>query len=257
MIGDRSVVSPGVHLHGGVRLEDEVLIGSNVAFDATRGVEGGTIVRSRAAVAANSTVLDGVEIGEGAVVTAGSVVTRTVPRHAIVSGNPARIVGYVEAGEPAPASLDGGETSVAIGNVESRVRGVAVMNFPVMEDLRGSLTAGEFSRFVPFVPKRFFMVYDVPGQEVRGEHAHVDCHQFLMCVSGSIRVLADDGERRQEFLLDRPNVGIHLPPMTWGTQYGYSTGAVLLVFASHGYDPDDYIRTYDEFLRRRGTHLQG
>jgi UDP-2-acetamido-3-amino-2,3-dideoxy-glucuronate N-acetyltransferase len=77
--------------------------------------------------------------------------------------------------------------------------------------------------------KRYFIVFDVPSMETRGEHAHRECHQFLICVRGSCAVVADDGKNRQEFLLDRPDVGVHLPPMVWGIQYKYSADAVLLV----------------------------
>ena len=91
-------------------------------------------------------------------------------------------------------------------------------------------------------------VVDVPSQEVRGEHAHHECHQFLVCLSGSVRVVADDGTRRSEVLLDRPSIGVHLAPMTWGIQYRYTADARLMVLASHAYDADDYIRSYDEFL---------
>jgi hypothetical protein len=84
--------------------------------------------------------------------------------------------------------------------------------------------------------------------ETRGEQAHRACHQFLLCVRGECAVVADDGTRRQEFKLDRPDLGVHLPPLTWGVQYKYSPDAVLLVFASEHYDADDYVRDYDQFL---------
>lgn len=123
-----------------------------------------------------------------------------------------------------------------------------LIEIPRVVDARGNLTAGEFDRHIPFAAKRYFIVYQVPLVEVRGEHAHRACHQFLVCVRGSMSVLGDDGQRREEFVLDRPNVGFYMPPMTWGTQYKYSPDAVLLVFASHYYDAGDYIRDYDEFL---------
>jgi UDP-2-acetamido-3-amino-2,3-dideoxy-glucuronate N-acetyltransferase len=91
------------------------------------------------------------------------------------------------------------------------------------------------------------MVYDVPSREVRGEHAHKVCEQFLICVRGSCGILLDDGKNRREFTLDRLDLGIYMPAMIWGTQYRYSPDAILLVFASHPYDPEDYVRTYDEF----------
>ena len=175
---------------------------------------------------------------------AGAVITRSVPPNAIVVGNPARIVGYVTDGktQTRPTAVSSDETPL------SSVSGVKLHKLPRYQDLRGALSVGEFSKDLPFQPKRYFLVFDVPSQETRGEHAHRICHQFLICVKGSVRVLADDGTRREEFTLDSPSVGLHLPPMIWGTQYQYSPGAVLLVFASEGYDSDEYIRHYDEFI---------
>lgn len=262
-VGDRVTVKCGVQLWKGVQVEDDVFIGPNATFTNDLFPRSGrqlaenprTVVRAGASIGANATILAGLEIGEHAMVGAGAVVTRSVPRNAIVVGNPARITGYVDAGRPdrtAPDPPAGGSSSdVELGTTSTRVDGVTFHRFPVVRDMRGSLTAAEFERFVPFVPRRFFLVFDVPNAEVRGEHAHRECHQFLVCVSGRVRVLADDGTHRQEFVLERNNEGLHLPPMTWGTQFGYSPGAVLLVFASHEYDPDDYLRTYPEFLDAR------
>ena len=78
-----------------------------------------------------------------------------------------------------------------------------------------------------------------------------------MCVQGSVRAVADDGEHLQEFMLDRPDFGLHVGPMIWGTQYRYSSDAVLLVLASHPYDAADYIRDYDEFLRAARATPEG
>jgi hypothetical protein len=104
---------------------------------------------------------------------------------------------------------------------------------------------------LPFSPARYFAVFGVPSIELRGEHAHKKCQQFLICLHGSCRVLLDDGERRCEVILDRPDIGVFMPEMIWGTQYRYSPDAVLLVFASRPYEADDYLRTYDEFLAER------
>ena len=84
--------------------------------------------------------------------------------------------------------------------------------------------------------------------EVRGEHAHRACHQFLVCVKGSLGIVLDDGERRDQITLDSPQLGLHIPPMVWGIQYQFSPDAVLLVLASHRYEAEDYIRNYDDFL---------
>ena len=110
--------------------------------------------------------------------------------------------------------------------------------------------------FLPFEVKRFFLVHGVPGREVRGQHAHRECHQFLACIRGSCRVIADDGRDRQEFLLDHPATGVYLPPMTWSVQYDYSPDAALLVLASHAYDRARLrarLRGVPEARRRRGA----
>jgi UDP-2-acetamido-3-amino-2,3-dideoxy-glucuronate N-acetyltransferase len=91
-------------------------------------------------------------------------------------------------------------------------------------------------------------VYDVSTKDVRGERAHRRCAQFLVCVSGSISLVADDSKRRQEIVLDRRDIGVYLPPMVWVVHYKHSPDAVLLVFASETYDPADYIRDYEEFV---------
>ena len=121
-------------------------------------------------------------------------------------------------------------------------------------DARGALTVGEVPTEVPFSPARYFAVYDVPSVELRGEHAHKQCQQFLICLHGSCRVLLDDGLQRCEVTLNRPDMGVFMPEMIWGTQYCYSHNAVLLVFASRPYEADDYLRTYDEFLAELERH---
>ena len=184
-------------------------------------------------------------------VGAGAVVTRSVPPHAVVVGNPARIQGYgvgqpEVVGDIVPPEAEPGVRHIGVD-------GVTVHRFAEFADLRGSLTAGLFEApdGVPFPVTRWFMVYDVPTREVRGEHAHRVCHQFLICVSGSVMVAVDDAERRREVLLDRPTIGVYIPPLVWATQYRYDENATLLVFASHEYDPDDYIREYGTFLAER------
>jgi len=184
-------------------------------------------------------------------VGAGAVVTHDVPARAIVSGNPARIVGYVDTkrGAAAPATVVPADESAIR---ETSVDGVTVHRLPVFADLRGSLAVGEFPQHVPFAPKRYFIVFDVPGKDVRGEHAHRRCHQFLVCLRGSLSVVVDDGTSSEEIALDRPSIGLYLPPMIWAVQYRYSADALLLVFASDPYDAGDYIRDYDEFLSAIG-----
>jgi len=133
------------------------------------------------------------------------------------------------------------------------VGGCSLHQLRYVDDMRGNLSVGEFERDIPFTARRYFLIFDVPTREVRGEHAHRLCHQFLICVRGSCRVLLDDGEQRREVTLDRPDLGVYLPPMIWGTQHSYSSDAMLLVFASEYYDPAEYIRSYDEFRALAAT----
>ena len=131
--------------------------------------------------------------------------------------------------------------------IEPQVGGVALYNLPSFEDARGVLTVADVGAHIPFAIERAFLVYDVPGPEIRGEHAHRTLHQFLICVRGSCLVLADDGNDRQEFRLDGPTLGLYLPPMVWSIQHQHSRDAMMLVLASARYDPGDYIRDYETF----------
>ncbi len=250
-IGPDCVIRAGAYLCAGVVLERGTSVGANAVFvdlpGASTPVQ--TLVRAEAWIGPNATIHAGLTIGARAVVRPGAVVTRNVPPAAIVEGNPAAIVGYVGANDHVAAQVVQSTSAPRRPAVEQTpVRGVTLHNFPVIPDLRGSLTVGEFERQVPFTPQRYFMVFGVPSREIRGEHAHHECHQFLLCVHGSCAVVADDGENRVEVTLDAPNVGLYLPPMTWGIQYKYSPDAMLLVFASHHYDAADYIRDHGDYL---------
>jgi len=251
-IGDRVTIKCGVQLWDETAIEDDVFIGPNATFTNDPFPRSKmypeqfprTVVRKGASIGANATILPGVEIGSGAMIGAGAVVTRSVPPNAIAVGNPARIVGYVDAPTSALVIREGPIQTMALG-----VGGVTLHDLPVIQDMRGSVSVGEVERQVPFRPKRYFLVFDVPGREVRGEHAHKTCHQFLVCISGSCAVLVDDGSSRREVSLDRPSLGLYLPPMVWSVQYKYTEDAKLLVLASEYYDPDDYIRDYAEYRR--------
>jgi acetyltransferase-like isoleucine patch superfamily enzyme/dTDP-4-dehydrorhamnose 3,5-epimerase-like enzyme len=253
-LGDRVTVNSGVQVWDGITLEDDVVIGPNAAFSNDPFPRSRqqpqefarTVIRRGASVGANATILPGLTIGEKAVIESGAVVTRDVPPLAMVAGNPARIVGYVGAGSiSADASA---EIPAEVGVSATRVAGVMLHRLPEVNDLRGNLSFGEIGEQVPFAVKRYFLVYGVASKDIRGEHAHRALHQFLICVHGRCHVVADDGKNRQEFVLDRPSLGLHIPPMVWASQYKYSADGVMLVLASEKYDPASYIRDYSQFL---------
>jgi acetyltransferase-like isoleucine patch superfamily enzyme len=256
VLGDRVTVKCGVQLWDGLRVEDDVFIGPNATFSndhfprSTRHLAEypTTTLRRGCSIGANATILPGLTIGQNAMVGAGAVVTRSVPPHAVVVGNPARIVRYAtDTATDAPKVAQ-------VGDVRSselpaiNVPGVTLHRAPLIKDLRGNLSARELGKGLPFEPKRYFVVLDVPSKEVRGEHAHRLCKQLLICLRGSLSVVVDDSKNRQELVLDTPELALYLPPMVWGIQYKYSADAVLLVLASHPYDAQDYIRDYDTFL---------
>lgn len=264
IIGDRVTLKSGVQLWDGLRIGNDVFVGPNVTFTNDKFPRSKqypdafmeTHVEEGASIGAGSVILPGVTIGRYAMIAAGAVVTKSVPPYAIVAGSPARIVRYVDANVNAPSLellpnrdlFPDHQNSVSVG-----VGGVALYRLKHVHDLRGDLSVGEFTKDIPFDVARYFIVYRVPSKETRGEHAHYHCHQFLLCVSGSCSVVVDDGKCRAEITLDSPDKGIHMPPMTWGIQYNYSEDAVLLVFASHPYDADDYIRDYATFLEAVST----
>ncbi len=257
VIGDRVTVKCGVQLWDGIDVEDDVFIGPNATFTNDPFPRSKqhprklprTRIRKGASIGANATILPGLTIGERSMVGAGAVVTRDVPADAIVTGNPAEICGYAGVSEGRLPAV--GAPPPEPGSATTLVQGVMIHRLPSVYDLRGNLSFGESNLHIPFAVKRYFLVFGVSSQQIRGEHAHRALQQFLICVHGSCHIVADDGNARQEFALDRPFVGLHLQPMTWAVQYKFSSDAVLLVLASDSYDAGDYIRDYAEFLTLR------
>lgn len=252
VVGDGVVLHDGCRIASGVIVEDGAVVGPHVVTmsnaqlrPAVSAPAETTRICRGAAIGANATLVAGVTVGPRAVVGAGAVVTHNVPADAVVAGNPARITGYAGL---RPLRAPVAPPPEEPGAVPTRVRGVVFHYLPLIEDLRGNLAVGEAQRHVPFEIRRFFVVFGVEDQRIRGEHAHRRLHQFLVCVHGSCHFVADDGENREEYILDRPNLGLYVPPMVWGVQYKYSPDGVLLVLASDYYDPADYIRDYSEFL---------
>ncbi len=256
VLGDRVTVKCGVQLWDGLRVGDDVFIGPNATFTNDKFPRSKqhqehvlrTTVANGASIGANATILPGVKIGGQAMVGAGSVVTRDVPPKAVVAGNPARICGYVDAQRRQASAYAYPEPQPGAAVLPTAVAGVTLRRLKSVADLRGRLSVGQFDDDIPFAVKRYFIVYDVPSANVRGEHAHRRCEQFLVCVKGTVSVIVDDGFSREEIVFDCPDIGLHIPAMVWGVQYRYSSDAVLLVFASELYDPADYIRDYDHFL---------
>lgn len=255
-IGDRVTIKCGVQIWDGINLEDDVFVGPNATFTNDRiprsrrrpDVYARTVVRHGASIGANSTILPGLTIGANAMIGAGAVVTRDVPQNAVVVGNPARITGYGDSTTQAISATQSG--TLAHRKLPLlKAKGAKLYQLPLVEDLRGALTFGEFDQHLPFQPKRFFVVYDVPSREVRGEHAHRELHEFLVCLRGNCSVALDDGCSRDEIILDKSTVGLHIPPMLWRVHYKYSADAILLSLCSEVYSADDYVRSYDDFLK--------
>ena len=253
IIGDNVTIKNGVQLWDGITIGNNVFIGPNVTFTNDLYPRSKqhpdeylkTTVSEGASIGANATILPGVKIGKNAMVGAGAVVTHDVPPNAIVLGNPAFIKGYANTEIRKAEEIHQPNSSSVI---QSRIKGVEYKILPVISDLRGSLSFAEINQHLAFIPNRYFLVYDVPSQDVRGEHAHKKLSQFLVCVKGSCTVMLDDGQKREEYSLNEPGQALLIPPMVWGVQYKYSSDAVLLVLASDVYKESDYIRDYAQFL---------
>jgi acetyltransferase-like isoleucine patch superfamily enzyme len=260
VIGNGVTIKCGVQVWDGVRLGNNVFVGPNATFTNDgfpRSKEYPesflqTIVEDGASIGANTTILPGLRIGSKAMVGAGAVVTRDVPPNAIVIGNPAKITGYVNLKKNEKIRKYFGDV-ISGENISTPfdlgIRNCKLWPLPRFRDLRGELVPLEFGKDLPFVPRRQFFVYGVPGDNVRGEHAHKVCDQFLMAINGSLNVVVDDGNNACEVRLDRPSIGLYLPAKVWGVQYKFTTDAILAVYASDPYDADDYIRSYDEYMK--------
>lgn len=118
-------------------------------------------------------------------------------------------------------------------------------------DRKGNLSVVENGETFPFDVKRVYYIYDVPGGESRGAHAHKELSQVIVAVSGSFKVTLDDGNVKRTFFLNRPYQGLYVKSGMWRDLEDFSSGAICMVLASDVYKSEDYIRDYDEFLNFR------
>jgi hypothetical protein len=127
-----------------------------------------------------------------------------------------------------------------------------LVTLPKISDHRGNLTFAEGDRHIPFPVARAFWIYDIPSGVSRGAHAHRALQQFLVCLSGGLDVQLDDGTRQRTVHLNRPWIGLHIPPMIWASEGNFDTNTAYVVFASAAYDESDYFRDYADFLAAVG-----
>ena len=129
------------------------------------------------------------------------------------------------------------------------IKNCKIINLPKIGDPRGNLTFIEGMKHVPFEIKRIYYLYDVPGGETRGGHAHKNLQQFIIAANGSFDVIVDNGDKKESFHLNRSFYGLYTPPIIWRELDNFSSGSVCLVLVSECYDEKDYIRNYEEFLK--------
>jgi hypothetical protein len=126
-----------------------------------------------------------------------------------------------------------------------------LLYLPKIENRSGNITPIHNNIEIPFAIKRIFYLYDIPGGESRGAHAHKECHQFLVAASGSFEILLDDSKSKRLVQLNRPYMGLHIPPGIWASELNFSSGSICLVLASHTYNENDYIRNYNDYLTNK------
>ena len=124
-----------------------------------------------------------------------------------------------------------------------------IIDLPKIEDQRGNLTFVEENEHIPFVIKRVYWIYDVPGGETRGGHAYKKNKEFIVALSGSFDIIIKDGKKRKKFSLNRSYYGLYVPEMYWRHLENFSTNALCLVLASEKYSQKDYLRDWDEFKK--------
>lgn len=127
----------------------------------------------------------------------------------------------------------------------------SIIKLSQIKNRAGNITPIKSGADLPFNIKRVFYLYDIPGGESRGAHAHKECHQLIIAASGGFEILLDDGRTQRIVQLNRPYYALHVPPSIWASEINFSSGSICLVMASHFYNEQDYIREYKDFLKYR------
>ncbi|OYP35726.1 hypothetical protein CIK90_11150 [Prevotella sp. P5-126] len=126
-----------------------------------------------------------------------------------------------------------------------------IIELPKFLDARGNLSFVEQEKHIPFVIKRTYWLYDVPGGECRGGHAYKENQEFIVALSGSFDVVLDDGLKKKSFTLNRSYYGLYVPKGLWREMENFSTNSLAMVLSSTYYDANDYVRDYDVFLKMK------
>lgn len=129
------------------------------------------------------------------------------------------------------------------------IEDVKIIQLPKFLDARGNLSFVEENNHIPFAIKRTYWIYDVPGGEARGGHAFFKNEEFIIALSGSFDIVVDDGKEKRTFTLNRSYYGLYVPAGLWREMENFSTNSLALEFGSMHYDPEDYVRDYDMFLK--------
>ena len=133
--------------------------------------------------------------------------------------------------------------------MQSSVYDCVILPLSKIHNRAGNITIVEGQTNIPFDVRRIYYLYDIPGGEDRGGHAHKELHQLIVAASGSFHVLLDDGQNKKIVTLNRPDYGLMVVPGIWRELFEFSSGAICLVLASQWYDQDDYIRDYEQFVK--------
>lgn len=133
---------------------------------------------------------------------------------------------------------------------EEILPGVALVDLAQISDRGSTLIVAEEGAHIPFAARRVFVVRDVDHGALRGEHTHASCTEILVCIAGAVEITLFDGTTEKTVMLSSPARGLVIPPLVWSTQRYVAPGSILMVLCDEVYDADEYIRDYDDFLRR-------